>query len=68
MAIDPEVIPHSSKKGNRAYRHTPKWAIYSSAGIGVFLFVGFIKVFFPFIGMAVLLAYIWAQSTSGFRS
>ncbi len=67
MAIDPEVIPSSSNKGSRAGRHVPRWAIYSSAGIGVFLLVGLIKTLLPLIGMAFLLAFIWAQSTSNRR-
>tara|TARA_Y100001968_G_scaffold95448_1_gene85690 strand:+ start:437 stop:643 length:207 start_codon:yes stop_codon:yes gene_type:complete len=67
MAIDPEVIPHSSDKGNRAGRYVPKWAIYSSAGIGVLLLVGLIKTLLPFIGMIFLLAFIWSQSTTDRR-
>ena len=62
MAIDPEVIPPSSKKGRRAVRHFPKWAIYSAGGFGVLLIVGLIKALFPVIGMALLLAFIWSQS------
>ncbi len=55
MAIDPEVISPSSKKGSRAGRYFPKWAIYSSTGVG------------PLIGMAFLLAFIWSQSTTNRR-
>ena len=40
MAIDPEVISPSSRKGNRAGRYLPKWAIYSASGIGVLVLVG----------------------------
>ena len=64
MAIDPEVISPSSKKGSRAGRHLPKWAIYSVGGVGVLLFVGLIKALLPVIGMAFLLAFIWSQSTT----
>ena len=64
MAIDPEVIPPSSNKGRRASRYFPKWAIYSSAGIGVLFLVGLIKTLLPLIGMAFLLAFIWMQSTN----
>tara|TARA_B100001113_G_C20564309_1_gene386077 strand:- start:133 stop:339 length:207 start_codon:yes stop_codon:yes gene_type:complete len=67
MAIDPEVIPPSSHKGNRASRYVPKWAIYSSAGIGVLFLVGLIKTLLPLIGMAFLLAFIWTQSTTNRR-
>ncbi len=67
MAIDPEVIPPSSNKGRRAGRHVPKWAIYSSAGIGVLILVGLIKTLLPLIGMAFLLAFIWSQSTTNRR-
>ena len=63
MAIDPEVIHPSSNKGSRAGRYIPKWAIYSSAGIGVLFLVGLIKTLLPLIGMAFLLAFIWSQST-----
>tara|TARA_B100001113_G_scaffold314969_1_gene280893 strand:+ start:656 stop:868 length:213 start_codon:yes stop_codon:yes gene_type:complete len=66
-AIDPDVISPSSEKGSSAYRQIPKWAIYSSAGVGVFVFVGLIKALFPLIGMAFLLAYIWSQSTANRR-
>ena len=62
MAIDPEVIPPSSNKGSRAGRYVPKWAIYSSAGIGVLVLVGLIKTFLPLIGMAFLLTFIWTQA------
>ena len=62
MAIDPEVISPSSKKASRAGRYVPKWAIYSSAGVGVLVLVGLIKTLLPLIGMAFLLAFIWSQS------
>ena len=62
MAIDPEVISPSSKKGSRAGRHIPKWVIYSSSGLGVLVLVGLLKTLLPMIGMAFLLAYIWSQS------
>ena len=67
MAIDPEVIPHSSNKGSRAGRYVPKWAIYGSAGIGVLVLVGLIKTLLPLIGMACLLAFIWSQLTTNRR-
>ena len=67
MAIDPEVIPPSSNKTSRAGRYVPKWAIYSSAGIGVLVLVGLIKTLLPFLGMAFLLAFIWSQSTANQR-
>ena len=67
MAIDPEVIPPSSKKGARAVRNVPKWAVYGSAGIGVLVLVGLIKTLLPLIGMAFLLALIWSQSTTNRR-
>ena len=63
MAIDPEVISPSSKKGRRSGRYVPKWAIYSTGGLGVLVLVGLIKALLPVIGMAFLLAYIWSQST-----
>ena len=64
MAVDPEVISPSSKKGSRAARYVPKWAIYSSTGVGVLVLVGLIKTLLPLIGMAFLLAFIWSQSTT----
>ena len=64
MAIDPEVIPPSSNKVSRAGRHVPKWAIYSSAGVGVLVLVGLIKTLFPLIGMAFLLAFIWSRANN----
>ena len=64
MAIDLEVIPSSSKKGSKAGRYFPKWAIYSSAGIGVVILVGLIKTLLPLIGMAFLFALIWSQATN----
>ncbi len=64
MAIDPEVLSPSSKKGNRAGRYIPKWAVYSASGVGVLFLVGLIKVLLPVIGMAFLLAFIWSQSTT----
>ena len=62
MAIDTEIIPPSSNKGSRAGRYVPKWVIYSSAGLGVFVLVGLLKILLPLIGMAFLLAFIWSQS------
>ena len=62
MAIDPEVISSSSKKGSKAFRYLPKWAIYSVGGVGVMFVVGLIKALLPVIGMAFLLAFIWSQS------
>ena len=67
MAIDPEVISPSSKKGSGAGRHVPKWAIYSSAGVGVLVLVGLIKTLLPLIGMAFLLAFILSQSRTNHR-
>ena len=67
MAIDPEVIPPSNNKGSRAGRYVPKWAIYTSAGVGVLVLVGLIKTLLPLIGMAFLLALIWSQSTTNQR-
>ena len=64
MAIDPEVIPPSSNKGSKAGRYVPKWAMYSSAGVGVLVLVGLIKTLLPLIGMIFLLAFIWSQSTT----
>tara|TARA_Y100001968_G_C19058554_1_gene572621 strand:+ start:370 stop:576 length:207 start_codon:yes stop_codon:yes gene_type:complete len=62
MAIDPEVLSPSSKKGSRSGKHFPKWAIYSASGFGVLILVGLIKALLPVIGMAFLLAFIWSQS------
>ena len=67
MAIDPEVIPPSSNKGSRVAIYVPKWAIYTSTGIGVFVLVGLIKTLLPLIGMACLLAFLWSQSTTNRR-
>ena len=67
MAIDPEVISPSSKKGSRAGRNFPKWAIYSSTGVGVLILISLIKTLLPLIGMAFLLAFIWSQSTTNLR-
>ena len=67
MAIDPEVISPSSKKGSRAGRSVPKWTIYSAAGVGVLVLVGLIKTILPLIGMAFLLTFIWSQSTTNRR-
>ena len=64
MAIDPEVISPSSKKGSRAGRYFPRWAIYSVGGLGVLVLVSLIKALLPVMGMAFLLAFIWSQSTS----
>tara|TARA_Y100001968_G_C19197280_1_gene638157 strand:+ start:484 stop:690 length:207 start_codon:yes stop_codon:yes gene_type:complete len=64
MSIDPEVISPSNKKGARAGKYLPKWAIYSAGGFGVLLLVGLIKALLPLIGMAFLLAFIWSQSTT----
>ena len=63
MAIDPEVISPSTKKGRRAVRNFPKWIIYSTGGIAVLMCVGLIKALLPVIGMAFLLALIWSKST-----
>ena len=63
MAIDPEVISSSSKKGSRAGRYFPKWAIYSAGGLCMLVLVALIKTLLPVIGMAFLLAFIWSQST-----
>ena len=52
MAIDPEVISPSNDRGSRAGRYVPKWAIYTSTGIGVLVLVGLIKTLLPLIGMA----------------
>tara|TARA_Y100001968_G_scaffold188812_1_gene173108 strand:- start:110 stop:304 length:195 start_codon:yes stop_codon:yes gene_type:complete len=60
MAIDPSSI----KKGRKSGRYFPKWAIYSSAGIGVLILVGLIKTLLPLIGMAFLFALIWSQATN----
>ena len=67
MAIDPEVISPSIKKGNRAGKYLPKWAIYSAGGFAILVFVGLIKALLPVIGMAFLLAFIWSQSTKNLR-
>ena len=67
MAIDPEVIPSSSKKGSRARKYFPKWAIYSAGALGTLVFVGLIKALLPLIGMAFLFALIWSQSTTSRR-
>ena len=64
MAIDPEVVSPSSKKGLRTGRYIPRWAIFSAGGAGVLVLVGLIKALLPVIGMAFLLAYIWSQSTT----
>ena len=63
MAIDPEVISPSNKKGGRFGREIPKWAIYSAGGVSVLFLVSLIKVLLPLIGMAFVLAFIWSQST-----
>jgi len=67
MAIDPEVISPSSQKGKRLMRYFPKWAIYSAGGLGVVILVGLVKALLPAIGMALLLAFIWSQSTTTLR-
>ena len=67
MVIDPDIISSPSKKLSRADRYIPRWAIYSSAGVGVFVFVVLIKAIFPLMGMTLLLVYIWSQSTTNRR-
>ena len=67
MAIDPEVITPSGKKGRRAGKYIPKWAIYSAGGFAVLVLVGLIKALLPVIGMTFLLAFIWSQSTKNLR-
>ena len=67
MAIDPEVISPSNKKGSRASIYFPKWAIYSSSGVGVLVLVGLLKTLLPLIGMAFLLFFIWTQSITNRR-
>ncbi len=67
MAIDQVVIYPSSKKVSRVGRYVPKWAIHSSAGVGVLVLVGLIKTLLPLIGMAFLLALIWSQATANHR-
>ena len=64
MAIDPEVISPSSKKGAIAGKYFPKWAVYSAGGFGVLFLVSLIKALLPLIGMAFLLAFIWSKSTT----
>ena len=64
MPLDPDVIASTSKKGNRAGKYLPKWAIYSAGGFGVLLLVGLIKALLPVIGMAFLLTYIWSQAST----
>tara|TARA_Y100001968_G_C19096362_1_gene590322 strand:+ start:420 stop:626 length:207 start_codon:yes stop_codon:yes gene_type:complete len=64
MAIDPEVISPSTKKGRRGCRNLPRWIIYSTGGIGVLICVGLIKALLPLIGMVFLLALIWSKSTN----
>ena len=64
MAIDPEVMSPSSQKGSRAVRYFPKWAIYSAGGLGVVILVGLVKALLPAFCMALLLAFIWTQSTT----
>ena len=53
MTIDPEVIPPSRNKGSRAGRYVPKWAIYTSTGIGILVLVGLIQPLLPLIGWLV---------------
>ena len=67
MAIDPKVISSSNKKRYREVRYFPKWAIYSAGGFGVLVLVVLIKALLPLIGMAWVLAFIWAQSTKSRR-
>ena len=68
MTIDPEVSFPASKKERRAGRnYFPKWAIYSSGGVGVLVLVGLIKALLPVIGMAFLLAFIWSQAKTSQR-
>ena len=67
MAIDPEVIPPSSERGSRAGKYFPKWAMYTSATVGVLVLVGLIKTLLPLIGMAFLLTLIWSKSTTNRR-
>ena len=67
MAIDPEVMSPSIEKGRRTGRHFPKWAIYSTVGVGVLGIVSLIKALLPAIGMAFLLAFIWSQSKTTHR-
>jgi len=64
MALDTEVIASSSKKGSQKGKYFSKWALYSSVGVGVVILIGLIKTLLLFIGMALLLALIWSQSTS----
>ena len=54
MAIDQELISPSNDRGSRAGRYVPKWAFYTSTGIGVLVLVGLINPLFPLIGMACL--------------
>ena len=68
MAIDPEVISISTKKVSRSGRYFPKWLIYSTGGLGVVILVSLIKTLLPVIGMTLVLAFIWSQSTQTRRS
>ena len=64
MSIDPEVIPTSSSAGNNAVGSFPKWAIYGSIALSIFILIGLIKALLPLILISMVLGFIWKQATN----
>ena len=64
MAINPEVIPPSSSKGNKAVSFIPRWAIFLIIGLTALILIAFLKTLLPVLAMSLLLAFIWKQAKS----
>ncbi len=61
-SIDPEVIPPSSRSGDKAVSYLPKWAIYGGIGMTALLAIGLLRALFPLICLALIASFILNQS------
>tara|TARA_B100001996_G_scaffold174311_1_gene133016 strand:- start:214 stop:438 length:225 start_codon:yes stop_codon:yes gene_type:complete len=63
LAIEPEIIPNSSKEGETAKVLYPKWIQISLLLILFTILVFSLKAIFTVLLMAVGLIYIWRQAS-----
>ncbi len=62
MAINPEVIPPHSSLGRKAIKPFPRWLIFGTGGLGILFVTHLLKNLLLFLGMGLLLAFIFKQA------
>ena len=62
MGIDPEIIPSSSREGNKSSLLIPRWIVYTGAILLFFIALGILRALFPLIVIFFIVYFLFIRS------